>query len=163
MLSIGRVPRYPNPMTVQDAYHKEVTAGTLHADDAQIAVLPELERLRAALGEPVKRGFFRKAPEPIRGLYMWGGVGRGKSMLMDMLYEEVVAAKERWHFHAFMQEIQAGLHKARQSGVDDAIKPVAEAVASDIRLLAFDEMQITDIADHHLHVRVFEEDGDDED
>ena len=59
-------------------YAARVADGTLRADAAQEAALPELERIRVALAEPVKRGWFAKKPEPIRGLYMWGGVGRGK-------------------------------------------------------------------------------------
>ena len=75
-LFIGAIAGYPTDMTVQDAYQSAVDAGTLTADDAQLAVLPELERVRVALATPVKRGLFRKLPPPALGLYMWGGVGR---------------------------------------------------------------------------------------
>ncbi len=144
-------------MTVQDAYNAAVKAGTLTADDAQIAVLPELERVRAALAEPVKRGgLFRKAPPPIPGLYMWGGVGRGKSMLMDLLFDQVDAPKQRRHFHAFMQWVHAEMGEARKRGVDDAIAPVAKKLADEVRFLAFDEMQITDITDAMIVGRLFE-------
>ena len=143
-------------MTVQEAYQAAVAAGTLHEDAAQLAVLPELERVRAALAEPVKRGFFRKAPELIPGLYMWGGVGRGKSMLMDLLYDLVEAPKQRRHFHAFMQWVHAEMTAARKTGVDDAIAPVAAKLADEVRFLAFDEMQITDITDAMLVGRLFE-------
>lgn len=144
-------------MTVQDAYDAAVAAGTLNADDAQRAVLPELERLRAALAEPVKRaGFFRKGPDAIPGLYMWGGVGRGKSMLMDMLYDLVDAPKQRRHFHAFMQWVHSEMTEARKTGVDDALAPVAAKLADQVRFLAFDEMQITDITDAMLVGRLFE-------
>ncbi len=143
-------------MTVQEAYQAAVKAGTLRADDAQLAVLPELERVRAALSEPVKRGLFRKAPPPVLGLYMWGGVGRGKSMLMDMLYDVVDAPKQRRHFHAFMQWVHSEMTLARKSGVDDAIAPVAAKLAGEVRFLAFDEMQITDITDAMIVGRLFE-------
>ena len=79
--------------TLPQIYAARVADGTLHHDDAQEAVLPEFERIRAELVKPVKRGFFRKAPEPPKGLYLWGGVGRGKSMLMD-LFVEVLQAQE---------------------------------------------------------------------
>ena len=142
---------------MQETYQAAVAAGTLRSDPAQLAVLPELERVRTALATPpAKRGFFRKAPEPIPGLYMWGGVGRGKSMLMDLLYDLVDAPKQRRHFHAFMQWVHAEMTVARQSGVDDAIAPVAAKLAADVRFLAFDEMQITDITDAMLVGRLFE-------
>ena len=148
--------RYLGAMTVQEAYQQAVAAGTLHVDDAQVAVLPELERVRAALAAPVKRGFFRKAPEPIPSLYMWGGVGRGKSMLMDLLFDLVDAPKQRRHFHAFMQWVHTEMTEARKTGVDDALAPVAAKLADEVRFLAFDEMQISDITDAMLVGRLFE-------
>ncbi|KJZ19075.1 cell division protein ZapE [Loktanella sp. S4079] len=142
--------------TVQQAYQAAVNDGTLRSDDAQIGVLPELERVREALATPVKKGFFRKAPPPVPGLYMWGGVGRGKSMLMDLLYDQVSVPKRRQHFHAFMQWIHAEMTEARKRGVDDAIAPVAAKLAQEVRFLAFDEMQITDITDAMIVGRLFE-------
>ncbi len=138
-------------------YAAKISDGSLEADAAQEAVLPEFERIRQALNMPVKRGLFRKAPEPPKGLYLWGGVGRGKSMLMDLFVETLgdVPAR-RVHFHAFMQEIHAAMHEARKRGVDDAIAPVAADVAAEVRLLAFDEMQITDITDAMIVGRLFE-------
>ena len=144
-------------MTIQDIYRTKVEDGSLRADPAQEAVLPELERVRAALAAPApKKGFFRKAPDPEPGLYMWGGVGRGKSMLMDLLYEAVNAPKRRQHFHAFMQWVHAGMGEARKRGVDDAIAPVAAELVGEVRFLAFDEMQITDITDAMIVGRLFE-------
>ncbi|WP_415404874.1 cell division protein ZapE [Tateyamaria sp. SN3-11] len=137
-------------------YQALVAAGDLKHDDAQTAALPEFERIRAALAEPVKRSLFRKAPEPPKGLYLWGGVGRGKSMLMDFFVSHVEAPARRVHFHAFMQEIHAAMHAARKRGVDDAIAPVAADVAASVRLLAFDEMQISDITDAMIVGRLFE-------
>ncbi|MEO9684250.1 MAG: cell division protein ZapE [Tateyamaria sp.] len=137
-------------------YARLVDAGTLKRDDAQEAVLPEFERIRAALAEPVKRGFFRRAPEPPKGLYLWGGVGRGKSMLMDFFVSHVEVPARRVHFHAFMQEVHAQMHEARKREVDDAIAPVAADVAASVRLLAFDEMQINDITDAMIVGRLFE-------
>ncbi|MEN8658568.1 MAG: cell division protein ZapE [Marivita sp.] len=142
--------------TLPELYAARVADGSLTRDPAQEAVLPEFERIRAALAEPVKKGLFRTAPEPPKGLYIWGGVGRGKSMLMDLFVESLNASARRVHFHAFMQEIHAAIHKARQDGVEDAIKPVAKSVSDTVRLLAFDEMQITDITDAMIVGRLFE-------
>jgi cell division protein ZapE len=142
--------------TLPEIYATRVADGSLTRDAAQEAALPEFERIRAALAEPVKKKLFRKAPEPPKGLYLWGGVGRGKSMLMDLFVASVDAPARRVHFHAFMQEIHAAIHKARQDGVEDAIKPVAKSVADSVRLLAFDEMQITDITDAMIVGRLFE-------
>ena len=148
--------------TIPEIYTRLAGEGRLTADPAQIAVLPELERLRrdvetAPQPKSGLRGLFSKpAPAP-RGLYLWGGVGRGKSMLMDLFHASVdIEAKRRVHFHAFMQEVQAGLHAARQTGVDDALLPVAEAIIAETRLLSFDEMQITDITDAMIVGRLFE-------
>ena len=142
--------------TLPELYAARVADGSLTRDPAQQAVLPEFERIRAALAEPVKKGLFRKAPDPPKGLYIWGGVGRGKSMLMDLFVESLNAPARRVHFHAFMQEIHTAIHKARQDGVEDAIKPVAKSVSDSVRLLAFDEMQITDITDAMIVGRLFE-------
>ena len=142
---------------MSELYPALVADGTLQADSAQQAVLPEFDRIRAAVLQPVKKGLFRKPPPPPKGLYLWGGVGRGKSMLMDLFAENLgdVPAR-RVHFHAFMQEIHAAMHDVRKTGVDDAIAPVAADVAASVRVLAFDEMQITDITDAMIVGRLFE-------
>jgi cell division protein ZapE len=140
-----------------EIYEARVASGQLKRDDAQLAALPELERIRADLAKPVKRGFFRKAPEPPKGLYLWGGVGRGKSMLMDLFVDALSVPARRVHFHAFMQEIHTDMHRLRSEGVEDPIKPVAKAVSDAVRVLAFDEMQITDITDAMIVGRLFEQ------
>ena len=142
-------------------YDTRVAEGILRPDPAQRAVLMRLEPIREALERPVKKGLLSRFRKPEvdgpRGLYLWGGVGRGKSMLMDLFHAHVgIPQKRRVHFHAFMQEVQGALHEVRKTGVDDAIKPVAENIARDIRLLCFDEMQITDIADAMIVGRLFE-------
>ena len=144
---------------MSQAYAARVDAGRITPDPAQEDALPAFDRLAADLSAPVpKRGFFRRAaPEPVRGLYLWGGVGRGKSMLMDLFFEVASEPrKRRVHFHAFMQEVHDGMNAARARGVDDAIAPVAETVAEATRLLCFDEMQITDIADAMIVGRLFQ-------
>ncbi len=143
-------------MTVQTLYDDRARAGRLQPDPAQEAILPHLDRLRAELSAPLKRGLFRRKPEPVRGLYLWGGVGRGKSMLMDLLLETIEAPTRRQHFHAFMQWVHAAMNRARAEGVDDAILPVADEVAASARLLALDEMQVTDIADAMILGRLFQ-------
>jgi cell division protein ZapE len=148
-------------VSMADLYGNLVAEGDLTPDPAQEAVLPEFERIRADLAKKKAMGLlsrFRRMPDDPLGLYIWGGVGRGKSMLMDMFYSSVdIAGKRRVHFHAFMQEVQAGLHEARKTDVDDAILPVAKSVTDRVRLLCLDEMQITDIADAMIVGRLFEQ------
>lgn len=143
--------------SLHEIYARGIADGSLSHDAAQEAVLDEFERIRSAVSQPVKRGLFRKAPEPPKGLYLWGGVGRGKSMLMDLFVDSLgdIPAR-RVHFHAFMQEIHAGMHKARKAGVEDALSPVVAEVVKSLRVLAFDEMQITDITDAMIVGRLFE-------
>ena len=149
--------------TLIEIYDRMTHEGSLKQDAAQRALLSELQRLREELEAANGRkkglfgGVFGKAPQGVRGLYIWGGVGRGKSMLMDLFHENVaLKAKRRVHFHAFMQDVQAKLHEARKTGVDDAIRPVAEEIAAKVQLLNFDEMQITDIADAMIVGRLFQ-------
>jgi cell division protein ZapE len=146
--------------SLTDLYDARVALGLIRPDAAQRAILARLEPLRTALLAPAPTGIlakFRKpAPLP-KGLYLWGGVGRGKSMLMDLFVAETDGpAKRRVHFHAFMQDIQARLHAVRQTGVADALAPVGQDLAQGLRLLALDEMQITDIADAMVVGRLFQ-------
>ena len=146
---------------ISAAYDSLIAKGELEADPAQVHVLPEFDRIAEALNAaPAKKGlggFFAKKPEPIPGLYLWGGVGRGKSMLMD-LFHDVAGGdhSRRVHFHAFMQEVQTGLHEARKTEVEDALLPVAKEISAGLRLLCLDEMQITDIADAMIVGRLFD-------
>lgn len=149
------------PQRLTSLYDTRVSEGLLRPDPAQRVVMERLEEVRDELTTAQPKSFlsrFRK-PEPVgkQGLYLWGGVGRGKSMLMDMFFQHAgIPGKRRVHFHAFMQEVQAALHEARKTGVDDAIRPVAEDIARNLKLLCFDEMQITDIADAMIVGRLFE-------
>jgi cell division protein ZapE len=98
----------------------------------------------------------RKAPEPPRGLYMWGGVGRGKSMLMDLFFDTVrVKSKTRAHFHEFMLDVHARLAEIRKSEKGDPIPPLVEQIAEEGRLLCFDEMVVNNMADAAIMSRLF--------
>lgn len=155
---------------ISTQYRARVASGQLRPDPAQETVLPHLDRVLAQMqAAPAPRprsawraflGVGNAEPAPaIRGLYLWGGVGRGKSMLMDLTAETAQKSgipARRVHFHEFMQEIQAGLEAARRRGDQDTVRPVAQEVARATRLLCFDEMQITDIADAMIVGRLFQ-------
>ncbi len=151
-------------------YRELIATGALNDDVAQRLALEKLQVLHHRLrdydpwqGKRIGRGFLgwrrkeTKTGPQESGLYMFGGVGRGKSMIMDLFYDcSTVKKKRRVHFHAFMQEAHAGIHAARQAGDEDPVKTVAKAIAGDAVLLCFDEMQITDITDAMIVGRLFE-------
>ncbi|WP_289040188.1 cell division protein ZapE [uncultured Aliiroseovarius sp.] len=147
-----------------EIYDDLVREGQITRDPAQEACLPVLEDIRTHLdATPTRKrgilgGLFHSKPEDVpQGLYLWGGVGRGKSMLMDLFVDSLeTPAKRRVHFHAFMQEVHEGMAQARKTGVDDPLTPVADKIVADVKLFAFDEMQITDITDAMLVGRLFE-------
>jgi cell division protein ZapE len=142
-------------------YRKLVEAGELRADPEQAAVAERLDRLQQELEAVPKRGSIiwralKGKPEAVRGVYMWGGVGRGKSMLMDLFHATLaIQRKRRVHFHAFMQEVHARLHQARKSESGDPIPPVAAQIAADVRCLAFDEMVVNNSPDAAIMGRLF--------
>jgi cell division protein ZapE len=138
-------------------YRAAVAGGELKPDVAQENAVTKLDALATAL--VARRGFslFHK-PVPPKGLYIWGDVGRGKTLLMDFFFEEAaVAKKRRAHFNSFMIDVHARIHVERQrAGHDDPIGPVARALAEEARLLCFDEFQVSDVADAMILGRLFE-------
>ena len=140
---------------ISEVYYDLVASGEIFRNEAQINVLPHLDELKAALEMPVKKSLFRKAPPLPRGLYIWGGVGCGKSFLMDLFVANIYVSVRRIHFHAFMQQVQSDLHAARAAGQMDALNLVARNLSKGLRLLALDEMQIKDIADAMILGRLF--------
>ncbi|MET0371889.1 MAG: cell division protein ZapE [Sphingobium sp.] len=147
--------------TVLARYHALIAAGELGADPDQEAAAARLDMLQRELEAVPPRGstlwkLLRKVPEPPRGLYMWGGVGRGKSMLMDLFFDTVqVHRKQRAHFHEFMLDVHARLAQVRKAEKGDPIPPVAEALAEEARLLCFDEMVVNNMADAAIMSRLF--------
>ena len=140
---------------ISEIYDGLVTSGEIFRNEAQISVLPHLDALKTELEQPVKKSLFRKALPPPKGLYIWGGVGTGKSFLMDLFAANVDVPARRVHFHAFMQEVQNALHVARAASEQDALNVVARNLSKGLRLLALDEMQIKDIADAMIVGRLF--------
>ncbi|MEM6667447.1 MAG: cell division protein ZapE [Pseudomonadota bacterium] len=153
-------------------YKGLIAAGTLEPDSAQQGVAARLDKLSRTITIAVRGqkksslGWFmarRQKPDPIRGTYIWGDVGRGKTMLMDLFFDKVpIPSKRRVHFHAFMADVHARIHAHRQGLKDgtakgaDPIPPVAADLADGLRLLCFDEFQVTDIADAMVLGRLFE-------
>src|SRR3954470_13577069 len=139
-------------------YRALLAHGELAPDAAQQAAVARLQALEAELREYKPRGLFSKSTAPPKGLYLWGDVGRGKSMLMDLFFERVpLRAKRRVHFNAFMVEIHARIHDVRKRGGDDPILSVAQVIAREAAVLCFDEFQVTDVADAMILGRLFEQ------
>jgi cell division protein ZapE len=140
------------------AYQARIASGELAADPDQAAAAERLETLAQELKAWRPDAWFSKS-EPPRGLYMYGPVGRGKSMLLDIFFETApIAKKRRVHFHEFMLARHAFLRDARARGVgqEQLINEAAKQVADEARLLCFDELQVTDIADAMILGRLFE-------
>ncbi len=142
-------------------YQALIAAGELKADSDQAAAARRLDALAHELEQGPRKGsvlwrLARRAPQAPRGIYLWGGVGRGKSMLMDLLFASVrIDRKRRVHFHEFMIEVHARIAQERSKEAGDPIPPVAQALAGDLRLLAFDEMVINNTADAMILSRLF--------
>jgi len=155
---------------VIERYEARIKDGQLMPDPVQAEAAAALDDLAHRLANRKTGGWFSK-PESVTGLYMWGGVGRGKSMLMDLFFEHApVDARRRVHFHEFMAEVHDRLDAWRKlsederkrsewrvkGAGDDPIAPVAKQIASEANLLCFDEFQVTQIADAMVLARLFE-------
>ena len=159
-----------NSVTAQ--YAAGVTAGRVESDDAQLAVLETMAQLEARLAQSrlarksSSLGWLfanrERAMPPIKGLYIYGEVGRGKTMLMDLFYEaSPVTRKRRVHFHEFMLDVHERVYAVRQQmklgahADEDPIRLVADELAEQAWLLCFDEFHVTDIADAMILGRLF--------
>ena len=143
---------------VRAAYDELVAAHELKPDPEQARAVAALDRLAGEIGQ--ERSFlsrlFDRQPDAPAGVYLWGGVGRGKSMLMDLAFTTIDAErKRRVHFDEFMLETHARLRAVRDRHQGDPIGPVAEQIAEEARLLCFDEMQVTNPADAMILSRLF--------
>lgn len=152
-------------------YKDMADQGLIESDEGQSLVLQKLEKLRLALVDhqpaPKPNGLARlfggrREEAFLAGLYIWGSVGRGKTLLMDLFFEEApLARKRRIHFHAFMADVHAGIFAWRQAERrtkaqgDDPIAAVADQIAEHALLLCFDELHVTDITDAMILGRLF--------
>ena len=148
-------------MTVLNQYRALIAAGELREDPVQAETAARLNRLQAELEAVPPRGSIlwrlgKAKPPPPKGVYLWGGVGRGKSMLMDLFFERLkINRKRRVHFHEFMIEVHDRLRMARMSEQGDPIPPTVAAIAEETRCLAFDEMVVNNSADAMILSRLF--------
>ena len=145
-------------MSLITTYEALQSNGKIKVDTPQRAVLQKLNTFAAALNAQKRQSTFSKLwrtkQVPPRGLYIWGEVGRGKTMLMDLFFASIKdPQKSRVHFHAFMREIHA---KRATLKSDDVISDIADGIAASTKLLCLDEMQISDIADAMIIGRLFE-------
>lgn len=152
-----------------NSYRMKLLSGELKPDPVQALAIEKLQSLHMALksyeassdhsGWKERFGLARRKEEPPQGLYLFGGVGRGKTLVMDLFFRTApVARKRRIHFHAFMQQVHARLNEYRKwKGRDnDPIPPIARQFAAEATLLCFDELQVLDIADAMIIGRFFE-------
>jgi cell division protein ZapE len=141
------------------SYEQLVASGELKPDADQRRAAERLGLLQRDLERDRSGGLFSQwfgRKQQPRGVYLWGGVGRGKSMLMDLFVGSLtIAEKRRVHFHEFMLEVDRLIREERAKEAGDPIAPVAARLAADLRCLAFDEMVVTNTADAAIMSRLF--------
>ena len=148
--------------TVLQRYDERLALGEIEVDRSQRAIAVRLDELQSHLAaiEPdggLLKRFFGKNSVVMKGLYIFGAVGRGKTMLMDLFFEDTrFEPKRRVHFHEFMADVHDRIGLARQTVPGDPIPVVAKSISADAKLLCFDEMHVTDIADAMILGRLFQ-------
>ncbi|WP_223619110.1 cell division protein ZapE [Lysobacter sp. ESA13C] len=145
--------------TPSQAYAEGVARGDWSEDPAQRPALRELDRIHAGVLAPPSHGLFDrlrgKPRDGVRGLYLWGGVGRGKTFLIDLFYEQLpIHEKRRTHFHRFMREVHAQLRA--HAGESDPLAKIARQWRSQLRVLVLDEFFVIDIGDAMLLGRLLD-------
>lgn len=145
----------------REQYHKDITERQFRADPLQLAAIERLDDLHRRLlsTPPFAPGLFdwltKRKPEPLRGLYLWGGVGRGKTYLMDLFFNALpFDEKQRTHFHRFMQQIHTELQRLPKS--PDPLLIIAKTLSQQMRVLCLDELHVHDIGDAMLLGRLLE-------
>ncbi len=154
----------PADAALMARYRALIATGAISADSAQAAVVERLDALNRALADRrtmprggLIGGLFGARSDHVRGLYIHGEVGRGKTMLMDEFFALTDAVpKRRVHFNEFMNEVHERVHVVRRRLDGDPIVPIAAIIAHEVRLICLDEFQVEDIADAMIVSRLFE-------
>ncbi|MEO8002961.1 MAG: cell division protein ZapE, partial [Arenimonas sp.] len=152
----------PAGNTPTDLYEQGLARGDWQRDPAQTSALQSLDRIHSALIESRPDSLFEKIGAafrdnaPIQGMYLWGGVGRGKTFLTDLLFASLPEEDiTRWHFHRFMQDIHARLRLL--TNTEDTLSVVAKDLAKNTRLLILDEFFVSDIGDAMILGRLLDQ------
>lgn len=165
MLKQPKAPYFSVNRTPTEVYDQLVQEELIEYDTSQQLALDLIQKIYDILTQQDDPPFTiwpfnrKKTAMPMHNLYLWGGVGRGKSMLMDLFYDTlpVSISKRRIHFHRFMQDVHQQLHILRQRGGEGHMQQLADDIAKKQQVLCFDELQATDVTDATLITRIFQE------